>query len=162
MKRQTVRTRARAHLIAVDNPEFSTDRPIDESNPRTVQAVVSLRESSIISLAAHGVLDADQVASAWRFRRAWELVQAMRVTSAGFSEWIDAGCRPTAYAERQLMAATELRLCRRLLGTHGYALVSRVCGDGFHIRDLYRSRRERDTATDMLRVHLNELSALWR
>lgn len=158
MKRATPRTR----LMAVDNPAFATDRPADENNPRTVAAVVSLRESSIISLAAHGVLDADQVASAWRFRRAWETVQAMRVTSAGFTEWIDAGCRPVAYAERQLMAATELRLCRRLLGTHGYALVSRVCGDGFHIRDMYRSRRERDTATDLLRIHLNELTALWR
>jgi len=155
MKRKTL-------TAVVDNPAFSTSQPAGELNPRFVTAVVSLRESSIVSLATHGVLDADQVAAAWRFRRAWEAVRSMRMSSAGFDEWVDAGCRPSAFAERQMMAATELRVCRRLLGAHGYELVCRVCGEGFHIRDIYATRRERDTAVDLLRIHLNELARLWR
>ena len=68
----------------VDNPAFATDRPQDATNPRTIEAVVSLRESSIVTMAAHGVLDADQVAAAFRFRHAWETVQQMRPAALGF------------------------------------------------------------------------------
>ena len=150
----------RTKLVSVDNPEFSTDRPENETNPRTIE-VVSLRESSIVTLAAHGVLDADQVAAAFRFRHAWETVQRLRPAALGFDEWIGGGCRPAGFAEVQMVAAADLRLARRLLGAHGYELVARICGDGFHIRDIRPTRRERDTATDMLKVHLTGLARLW-
>ena len=153
--------RARTAVVTVDNPEFSTERPESADNPRTAQAIVNLRESSIVTLAQHGVLNADQAAAAYRFRRAWETVQRMRPASVGFDEWIAGGCRPGGFADDQLAAASDLRICRRKLGEHGYQLVGRVCGDGFHIRDLYRTRRDRDTATDMLRIYLNSLADLW-
>ena len=125
-------------------------------------AVVSLRESSVITLAAHGVLDADQVAVAFRFRKAWETVQRVRPPAAGFDEWIATGCRTGGgFAEDQMAAAADLRICRSLLGDHGYKLLARVCGDGFHIRDLYGTRRERDTATDLLRIHLTSMATIW-
>ena len=147
--------------MSVDNPYYSADHPESRDNPRVVEAVVNLREWSVASLAAHGVLDADQVAAAFRFRNAWETVQAARQASIGFSEWIDAGCPSIALSERRLAAAGTLRQCRRLLGAHGYELVSRICGEGFHIRDLYPTRRARDTATDMLKTHLTELARIW-
>lgn len=145
----------------VDNPEFSTSKPAGDSNPRFVTAVVSLRESSVISLARNGMLDTDQVAAAWRFRRAWETVKAMPPGSAGFDEFVGGGYQATTYAEKQMAAAAELRTCRSLLGAYGYDLVSRVCGEGFHIRDLYQARRARDSAIDLLKVHLTELARLW-
>ena len=86
---------ARPALMAVDNPYYSADHPESRDNPRVVEAVVNLREWSVATLAAHGVLDADQVAAAFRFRNAWETVRGARQASIGFSEWIDAGCRPT-------------------------------------------------------------------
>jgi hypothetical protein len=148
-------------LTTVENPYYSPDHPESESNPRHVTAVVNLRESSVVTLAALHILDADQVAAAFRFRHAWETVESARQASIGFEEWIDAGRLPAGIAERQLKAAGDLRQCRKLLGAHGYMLVGRVCGEGWHIRDLYPNRRARQTATDMLRIHLSSLAALW-
>jgi hypothetical protein len=148
-------------LTTVDNPYYLPDHPESQTNPRQIEAVVNLRESSVVTLAAHGILDADQVEAAWRFRRAWETVESARQASIGFAEWVDAGRLPAGLAERQLQAAGDLRQCRKLLGAHGYMLVGRICGEGWHIRDLYQHRRDRDTATDMLRIHLSSLAALW-
>lgn len=147
--------------VAVDNPYYSADHPENQTNPRIVDAVVSLRQNSIISLAERKLIDADQVAAAWRFRKAWETVQSATDHSAGFGEWVDRTCRPSDVAEKRLAAAADLRVARRLLGAHGYDLVSRICGDGFHIRDIHQSRRARDTATDMLRIYLTSLARLW-
>lgn len=132
--------------------------------PRPVAAntdaeVVPLRENSIITLAQHGVLDADQVAAAWRFRRAYELVRDVRTNEL---DEIRTQRRPSGLAEKRIAAVNELKLAKRYLGAHGYALVVSVCGDGFHIRDIYKTRRERDTATDVLRIHLSGLAGLWR
>ena len=152
---------ARPALISVDNPYFSADHPESRDNPRVVEAIVNLREWSVASLAAHGVLDADQVAAAFRFRNAWEIAQGARQASFGFAEWIDTGGRPAVVSERCVAAVGHLRQCRRRLGVHGYDLVARVCGEGFHIRDLYPTRRQRDTASDVLKIHLSELAEMW-
>jgi hypothetical protein len=152
---------ARPALTIVDNPYFSADHPESRDNPRQVEAVVNLRENSTITLAAKGVLDATQVAAAFRFRNAWEPVQGARQASIGFSEWVDAGRLATGLPERRLAAAADLRCSRRLLGAHGYQLVGRVCGDGFHIRDIYQTRRQRDVAIDLLKIHLSELAEMW-
>jgi hypothetical protein len=145
-------------LATVDNPYYSPTHSEDLGNPRHVQVTV-LRDWSITTLAAHGALDADQVAAAVRFRRAWETVQSIRPAAIGFDERIGNGRVPAGFAERQIEAATELRLARRELGADGYMLLGKICGEGEHIRDLYRTRRERDTATDNLRAHLSRLAA---
>ena len=124
--------------------------------------VIRLREWSVTTLAAHGALDDEQVTAARRFCSAWETVQAVRPASIDFGERIDRGRNPPTFAERRLKAAADLRHARILLGEHGYGLVGRICGDGYHIRDLYRTRRERDTASDMLKTHLTSLAAMWR
>jgi hypothetical protein len=124
--------------------------------------VVGFRQSSVVTLAAHGVLAADQVAAAFHFRNAFEhLVEAKR-ESIGFNEWQSPGPLPAHVAERRSLASQDLRKARGLLGAHGYALVGKVCGEGYHIADLFSSRRERDTMTDMLRLHLTSLAKLWR
>jgi hypothetical protein len=123
--------------------------------------VIAIRDSSISTLAAHGVLDGEQIAAAFRFRNAWERLAASRQVSAGFDEHINAGRVPQSVAERTARAAADLQDARSLLGAHGYILLGKICGEGFHIRDLYESRRDRDTAVDMLRIHLNSLAAMW-
>jgi hypothetical protein len=128
---------------------------------RLGMGVIRLREWSVTTLAAHGALDDEQVTAAQRFCKSWEAVHGMRAAATSFIERIDSGRHPAAFAERSLNAATDLRHAKILLGEHGYALVGKVCGDGYHIRDLYRTRRERDTASDMLKVHLTALARMW-
>jgi hypothetical protein len=127
----------------------------------TGTAVVQLREWSVASLAAHGALDAEHVTAAQRFCRSWEAVHGMRTSYPALTERVDSGRRATSVAEASINAAQDLRHARILLGEHGYALVGKICGDGYHIRDLYRTRRERDTAADMLKVHLTALAKMW-
>jgi hypothetical protein len=122
--------------------------------------VIQLREWSVTTLAAHGALDDEQVTAAQRFCRSWEAVHGVRAANC-FTERVDSGRPATSFAETSINAAADLRHARILLGEHGYALVGKVCGDGYHIRDLYRTRRERDTAADMLKVHLTALARMW-
>lgn len=146
--------------VTVANPDFRTNQPEGEANQRYVQAVVSLRENSIISLAAHGALDANQVAAAWYFRKAFETVRDIK--GGSLEEMTRGTRRPNGIAEKKLAAAFDLKIAKRFLGAHGYSLVATVCGEGFHIRDIYKTRRERDTATDLLRIHLTGLADVWR
>jgi hypothetical protein len=120
--------------------------------------VVALRESSIASLAAHGLLDADQVAAAMRFREAWEKLVACG--HPGYLlERVDVVPHST-FAERADAAQRQLERCRNIAGVHGFRLLIKVCGEGYHIRDLYGSRRDRDTATDVLRIQLSAIARL--
>ena len=135
---------------------------MDRKPALTAPDVVGFRQSSVVTLAAHGVLDADQVAAAFRFRNAFELVVEAKRESIGFNEWQSPGTLPAPVAEARAVATQELRQARALLGSHGFSLVGKVCGEGFHIGGLYRTRRERDTMTDMLRIHLTSLAKLWR
>jgi hypothetical protein len=124
--------------------------------------VVGFRQSSVVTLAAHGVLDADQVAAAFRFRNAFEIVIDAKRQSIGFNEWQSPGPVAPDIAARRADATRDLGRARALLGSHGYMLVGKICGEGFHLHDLYPKRRDRDTHTDMLRVHLTSLAKLWR
>lgn len=135
---------------------------LDEEQPEA-EVVVGLRESSIVTLAAQRMLTADQVDAAWRFRRAWEDLADMRRPSRLF-ERVDysRSFMSQAWLEREDKARQEIDCCRQLLGAHGFDLIVKVCAEGHHIRDLYPTRRERDTAADILRVHLSSLADMWR
>lgn len=118
--------------------------------------LVELRESSIVSLAAHGLLDSDQVRAAMRFRDAWQLVTIAARPHREF-ERVDGGRRSTR-TEAETEARQILKQCRFTAGQHGFELLVKICGEGFHIRDLYENRRDRDTATDVLRINLSNLA----
>jgi hypothetical protein len=140
-------------------------RPLPEHQGLPAE-VVALRESSVITLAAHGLLTSDQVAAAFRFKNVWADWVQLRSRHTQF-EKVDFG--GDAYMSSALMtvereedARHELQRCRDILGAHGFQLLIRVCGEGYNIKEMLPTRRGRDTATDMLRLHLDSLAALWR
>lgn len=123
--------------------------------------VVSLRESSVTTLAGQKLLDKRQVWAAYRFRNLWEtLAQDMprRIDPFAWHERSQAGLTES---ESVAKACETVRRCKELLGIRGFDLVARICGDGYHIRDICKTRRERDTMTDMLRAHLSDLAAIF-
>lgn len=123
--------------------------------------VVSLRQSSVVALAAHGLLDVRQVEAAFRFRNMWEqLAQDMPRHIDPFT-WHERSSGKMAEPENVAEARKLVRRCKTLLGIRGFDLVARVCGDGYHLRDLFSTRRERDTNTDMLRAHLTDLAVIF-
>lgn len=123
--------------------------------------LVSLREDSVTVLARIGAIDADQIEAALRFRNALETVVEAKAESIGFREYQSPGKKAQEIVERRAVAKRELQEARNLLGAYMYALVGRVAGEGYAIRDLFRTRRERDTHHDMLKIGLQQLSALW-
>lgn len=127
-----------------------------------LEVVALRRQSSVVTLAAHGVLDADQVAAAFRFRNAFEIHVDAKRESIGFNEWQSPGKPSRTLVESRLVAEGLLLQARDLLGSHGYMLVGKVCGEGFHLHDMYSTQRQRNTMVDMLKLHLRSLAELWK
>jgi hypothetical protein len=135
---------------------------VDQQQALATTEVLALRQSSVATLAAHGAIDASQVAAAFRFRNAFEIVVEAKRESIGFAEWQSPGPPPPEIAEARAGAAQDLKHARHLLGAHGYALIGRVVGEGYHLADLFSLRRERDAMTWMLKIHLTSLARFWR
>ena len=121
----------------------------------------AVRADSISVLARTGALDADQIEAALRFRSAFQVVADAAGESIGFREWRSPGGQPAVVVERRQIAKDELQQARALLGAYLYALVGRVAGEGYSVRDLFTTRRERDTHHDMLKISLHQLGGLW-
>jgi hypothetical protein len=124
-------------------------------------AVVSLRQSSVVELGERRLLNATQVEAAFLFRNAWSAALEPAPRPVSPFERRDRGAPSLADVERAAEAKKALRRCKALLGVRGFDLVARICGDGYHIRDLCKSRRERDTMTDLLRMHLSDVAEVF-
>lgn len=149
--------------MTVDNPDFSRDHAENKlGNYRKTTASVNIRESAIATLTAARALDAAQVAAADRFRGLWETMGGAGAGAIDYTrEHVDGGPAREPITERQAMAGKEVNRCRQLLGRYGFELVTMVAGRGMSLHELYQTRRERDTAADMLRVHLTHLAEMW-
>jgi len=119
--------------------------------------VVAIRESSIATLAAHGLLDAEQVSAALHFRDLWERYISLSRPTMAF-ERIDRSHTPDGQSAKA-DAKKALAHIRQTTGVYGFQLLAKVCGDGYHIRDLYSGRRDRDTHTDLLRILLTQIAS---
>lgn len=116
--------------VTVPNPYYSRAHPADATNPPTVPAVINIRESAVTTLATRGVLDAEQVAAANRFRALYEAMGGKGAGAVDYGrEHVDGGKAREPITERQLGAGQELARCRALLGVRLYGLVSAVAGE---------------------------------
>ena len=155
------KTKLRAALV--ENPDHSRAHAGDATNPRTVPAMINIRELAITTMAARGVLDAVQIEAATRFRALWEAMGGKGVSAIDYGrEFVDGGKRADPITERQMHSGKELARCRALLGHRCYALVSLVCGEGYSLTEIVAGKRERLTAADMLRMGLDDLAEMWR
>jgi hypothetical protein len=110
-------SKARLRPTLVENPFYSRAHPADSTNPRTIPAMMNIRESAITTLAARGVLDAAQVAAATRFRALWEAIGGKGASAIDYGrEHVDGGKARDPITERQVNAGKELARCRALLG----------------------------------------------
>lgn len=150
-------------VVQVDNPLFSKSHVEDKhGNIRKISAVMNVRESGIATLAAQKKLDMYQVAAADKVRKLWETMGGAGAGAIDYSrEHVDGGPSRDPITQRQVSAGKELARIRPLVGKHGFELVIMIAGNGQSLHDLYQTRRERDTAADMLRVYLTQLAVMW-
>lgn len=163
---------ARPHLDlrpdVVENPMFSRSHVEGkQGNIRMVTVITNVRESGIATLAAKGLLDMSQVAAADKFRQLWETMGGAGAGAIDYTrEHVDGGPAREPITERQAAAGRELARVRGTdkvpgLGKHGFELVTMIAGQRNSLHELYTTRRERDTAADMLRVYLTQLAVMW-
>lgn len=157
-------SKIKLHPVKVPNPYFSRDHAADATNPRTIPAVINVRESAIVTMATRGVLDAAQVAAADRFRRLWETLGGKGAGAVDPGrEPVDGGAARDPITERQVNAGKELARCRTLLGARLYRLVSAVAGEGRALQEIAGpNKRVRLVAADMLRMGLDDLAEMWK
>lgn len=124
--------------------------------------VVTFRDDPIAVLASRDVIGSDQVAAAFRFRRAYDVVIDAKNESLGFREWQDPGADRALAQERRATAGVDLEAARQLLGAYLYALCGSVCGRGLSLNDIFPTRRDRDSHLDMLKISLAQLASIWR
>lgn len=151
------------HVTTVDNPLFSKSHVEDKhGNIRRISAVINIRESGIATLAAKGKLDAAQVCAADKVRQLWETMGGAGAGAIDYSrEHVDGGPSREPITQRQVSAGKEVARIRNLVGKHGFELVIMIAGRGLSLHEVYTTRRERDTAADMLRVYLTQLAEMW-
>ncbi|MGR9135653.1 hypothetical protein [Rhizobium leguminosarum] len=151
--------------VTVANPFYSPAHDGDVSNPRTIPAIINIRESAVTMLASRGRIDAAQLAAATRFRALWEaMCRSTRAIDYG-REPVDGGGRADPIGHRQMQAAEELRRIRPLLGDKGYWLVSRICGEGYSLGEIVgsgSSKRAKLRAARELREYLDLLCEFWK
>lgn len=145
----------------VDNPNWRPEREGEKAFPRKVQMPVNVRESAIATLAHKGAINPAQAAAADRFRAYWEATGSGARAIDFTREAVDGGRGPQDITDRQMSAGLELKACRALLGEHGYNLVRMCAGERMSFHDFCTTRRERETAADMLRIHLTSLAERW-
>lgn len=146
----------------VDNPYFQPEHFESPSNPKTITALVNIRESAVETLFARGQLDKAQKRAADRFRGFWEAMGGAGAKAMDYTrEYVDGGRSAESLTDRQINAGKELMQARSLLGARNYDLVCKICGEGFALDEICRSKREKLTAADNLRSNLNDLAAMW-
>lgn len=146
----------------VENPYFSADHSEGMTNPLKITAFINIRESAVETLFARGALDKAQKRAADRFRAIWEAVGGSGAGAMDYTrEPVDGGGARDPISDRQILAGQELMACREMLGARGYALVCRVCGEGYALTEISSTKREKLTNADMLRAHLDDLATEW-
>ncbi|WP_237352972.1 MULTISPECIES: hypothetical protein [unclassified Rhizobium] len=150
--------------VTVANPYYTPAHDGEAGNPRTIPAIVNIRESAITMLASRGRIDAAQLAAATRFRALWEaMCRSTRAIDYG-REPVDGGGHADPIGHRQMHAAEELRRIRPLLGERGSWLVSRICGEGYSLGEMVgpvSSKRAKLRAARDLREFLDLLCEFW-
>lgn len=145
---------------SIENPHYSRDHA--DLHHRYVTQRVNIKESAVATMFARGHLEPHQVLAADKFRYLWEALGGSGAGAFDYSrEPVDGGGSRDSISERQMDAGKQLAKARSLLGFRGYTLVSRICGEGYSLGEIGISNREKTTAADNLRTHLDDLAIDW-
>lgn len=161
-RKDPVASKLELHSQFVDNPDWRPDLEGEKGFPRKVKATVNVRESAVGTLAARKLIDQSQAEAAIRFRRHWEATGGVGAQAIDYSrDKVDGGQIADPIDIKQMRAARHLAEAERTLGERNYALVRSVCGEGKAMTELYQEKRDRLTATDNLRMSLDDLARIW-
>lgn len=146
----------------VDNPHFSADHPVGQTNPLKVRAHVNVRESAIGLLAHRGIINKSQVMAAAEFRRLWEAMGGRGVKALDYSiDQVDGGGIAEPISIRQMDAAKRLRDLRAHIGVRPYDIVSKVVGEGIEITAIGSNKRECLLVSSYLKDGLADAAQFW-
>lgn len=157
---------AHPHAVIVrreaDNPMWSRSHSGMAGNPRKIIVSENIRESAIGALAARGHLDQAQVMAASRFRKLVEMVGGSGQRGIDYSrERVDGSREYDGLAIRGVEAAKSLARCEALLGKICHRMLLQIVVQGYEMKNLGETQRERNTAADYIRDGLDTLAEFW-
>lgn len=144
------------------NPYFAPEHPISRTNVRETPVMVNLKESALVALYNRRHIDKGQAEAGEIFRRLWETMGGKGAGAMDYSKTpVDGGGAVQTVTEHQIDAGRKLAAAEVCLGIRGYSLVSKVCGEGYQISELFHDKRSQLSAMDLLRGLLDDLAELW-
>lgn len=152
----------------VENPYWRPDLEGENAVPRTVTAMINVRESTVSFMASRKdkngkpLLSMSQVYAATEYRRHWENAGGRGAQAIDYSrDAVDGGKIAEPINVIQMESARNLADARAYLGRRAYLLVQNICGEGRSLQDLYCRKRDQLTQADNLRAALDDLCELW-
>lgn len=150
---------AQVAIVEVDNPMYAPIHAGAPGNPKAITVAVNLKEGPIAWMRHKKIINDAQKLAADHFRKLWENcggagAKAMDTTR----EIVDGGGAKETITDRQIDAGLKLKECRAVIGHRAYAIVEKVCGEGYSINDFSHTQREKKTNADYLKDALTDLS----
>lgn len=146
----------------VENPNWRPDLDGERAIPRFITATVNVFESAIATMASRRQIDAAQTLAADRFRKLWEASGGVGAKAIDYSrEPVDGGKIAEPISPTQMNAARQLGYIRETLGRRNFDLISKVCGEGRALGELFHEKRDKLTAADNLRASLDDMCTEW-
>lgn len=154
--------KAEIAMDEVDNPMFSRDHKVSQTNPLKVKAYVNVRESAIGLLAHRGIINQSQVRAAAEFRQLYEAMGGRGVKALDYSiDQVDGGGIAEPISIKQMDAAKRLRDLRAHIGVRPYDIVSKVVGEGIEITAIGSNKRECLLISSYLKDGLADAAQFW-
>lgn len=157
----------------IDNPYFSPDHRESRDNPRTIEAEINIRESSIATMLARKHIDEVQALAGNRYRSIYEAAGQSGTRALDWTvERVDGGRVTDGLTARRMDALTEYGRLQRVVGQLGGSVLDRVCGERMSLSevvvltrgaDLSRSQRQEEAEFlgKLLRRNLDILADWW-
>lgn len=160
--------KAEIAMDEVDNPMFSRDHKVSQTNPLKVRAYRNNREWSLGPLIAKGVVSDAQVLAAMKLCQLWQMA-GTSVRAMDYSiDPVDGGGCSDPISERQMNALLELRNLvvsrggrQAPLSKRHFDLLMKVVGEDTDIKVLGATRTERDVITAYVKHGLEDLAVYW-
>lgn len=143
------------------NPEHRPEHDERLGNPKETEVTLNTAESAIETLHSRKLITNLQKIAADKVRELWEAYTKAGVPAFDYSaDRVSAGRAPVPVSETQIAARDELRRIRLYVGQRGLDLLTKICGEGVPLKDIGHTNRERTTAADNLRTHLDDVARL--
>lgn len=152
-------------MVDIENPNFNPVHVGKPGNPEFVSAIMNPRESPIAWYYHHRRqtrVEQHHVRAANEFRRLYERTGGAGVKALDYGkEPVDGGNVSDGITDMKIDAAKVLAEAFYNIGSEGYILIEKTCGELLWLKDQYATRYQQNLAMKQLIEALDVLAEFW-